>query len=310
MPNKKHIRWNQLIAAAKWLGSTIHDHGFDYIYGIPTGGALVAGLIHQLYPDKKIVDEKPNPIMKDEVAIVDDLIDSGSTLRPFMKDGFSCFVAYGKKHSPLTMLKEDPKVIYETDNWLVFPWDKSEDAGPHDAVIRLIEFIGDDPNRVGLVETPNRIVRAYDELFAGYKMNVKDIFKTFDEGRYDQIIICKDIEFYSMCEHHMMPFVGKAHVAYIPSKDGHLLGLSKLARLVDVFAKRLQIQERIGDQVTKSLMEYLKPQGAACIIEAQHFCMCMRGIKKQNSRMITSSMKGVFMDNPAARAELNSLLLL
>lgn len=176
--------------------------------------------------------------------------------------------------------------------------------------IKIIKEIGDDPNREGLQETPDRIKQAYKEIFSGYGQNVANVFKTFKEGDHDQIIICKNIEFYSMCEHHIFPFFGRSHVAYIPGENGKIIGLSKLARLIDIFSKRLQIQERIGDQVTSTIMKHLQPLGAACIIEAQHFCMSMRGVKKQNSRMITSSMKGAFMKNASARTELNNLLLL
>ena len=171
---------------------------------------------------------------------------------------------------------------------------------------QLIYLAGDDPNREGLAGTPLRVVRAYSELFSGYQNEPKDVMKTFDSNGYDQIVICKDIEFYSMCEHHMLPFAGKAHIAYIPGDK--IIGLSKLARLLDIYARRLQIQERIADQVTAALMDHLQPQGAACVIEAEHFCMRMRGVSKQNSTMVTSSMKGVFMDKPAARAELMALI--
>jgi len=131
---------------------------------------------------------------------------------------------------------------------------------------------------------------------------------TFSADGYDQIILLKDIELYSMCEHHMLPFFGKAHVAYIPHPDKKIVGISKLARLVDIYARRLQIQERIGEQVTSALMKYLEPQGAACIIEAVHMCMRMRGVAKQQSIMCTSSLKGAFFTSAGARIELMSLI--
>ena len=160
---------------------------------------------------------------------------------------------------------------------------------------KIINWIGDDPSRAGLRNTPERVVRSWEELYSGYSQNPADIIKTFEEKDFDQIIILKDIEMYSMCEHHMLPFFGKAHVAYIP--DGKIIGISKLARLVDIYARRLQIQERIGEQVTAALMKYLNPLGAACIIEATHLCKRMRGCNKQQSIMITSSLKGVFHPN-------------
>jgi len=174
-------------------------------------------------------------------------------------------------------------------------------------IFRLLEFIGEDPNREGLKDTPARIVRAWqNELFIGYKQDPKDLLTVFDKDGCDQIVLLKDIEIFSMCEHHLLPFFGVAHVAYIPSKK--VIGISKLARLVDIYARRAQIQERIGEQVTTALMEHLQPLGAACVIKAVHMCMRMRGCGKQRSTMVTSSMKGVFFTEANARQELMSLL--
>lgn len=170
----------------------------------------------------------------------------------------------------------------------------------------MLTALGEDVTREGLVETPRRIIKSWQELYKGYTQDPKDILTTFASDGYDQIVLLKDIELYSMCEHHMLPFIGKAHVAYIP--NGRVIGISKLARLVDIYARRLQIQERIGEQVTDALMTYLQPLGAACIIEAQHTCMKMRGVQKQNSVMVTSSLKGAFRHNAETRAELLKLL--
>lgn len=173
-------------------------------------------------------------------------------------------------------------------------------------VVQLLLEIGEDPSREGLKETPDRIIKSWDELYSGYKQNPDEIMTTFSADGYDQIILLKDIELYSMCEHHMLPFFGKAHIAYIPDKK--IVGISKLARLVDVYARRLQIQERIGEQVTKALMNYLNPKAAACIIEAVHMCMRMRGVSKQQSIMVTSSLKGGFFTSAEARIELMGLI--
>lgn len=167
-------------------------------------------------------------------------------------------------------------------------------------------YLGENPGREGLLSTPRRVVDMWNEIFSGYDKNPADLLTTFTADGYDQIVLLKDIELYSMCEHHMLPFFGKAHVAYVPKN--HVIGISKLARLVDIFAKRLQIQERIGDQVTYAIMNHLDARGAACIIEATHMCMRMRGVSKQNSIMTTSSMKGVFIEKPEARSELMSLI--
>lgn len=170
----------------------------------------------------------------------------------------------------------------------------------------IIAAIGDNPEREGLIDTPKRVIKSWKELYVGYEQKPEDVITTFSADGYDQIVILKDIEFYSMCEHHMLPFFGKAHVAFIPGEK--IIGISKLARLVDIYARRLQIQERIGEQVTTALMEILKPKAAACVIEASHMCMRMRGVAKQNSIMSTSSLKGLFMTDASAKAELFTLI--
>lgn len=173
-------------------------------------------------------------------------------------------------------------------------------------VERVLGFIGDDPTREGLLETPERVIKSWGHLFSGYDIDPKSLFKTFDSDGYDELVLLKDCEFYSTCEHHIQPFFGRAHIAYI-AKD-RVIGISKLARLLEVFSRRLQIQERIGKQVVDTLMKELDCLGAACIIEAQHFCMLSRGVEKQNSIMVTSALAGVFKEKPAARAELMTLI--
>lgn len=171
----------------------------------------------------------------------------------------------------------------------------------------LILRIDSDPDREGLEGTPKRIVSSWKEIYKGYRIEPKNIFKTFDvPDGYDQMILLRDIEFYSVCEHHMLPFFGKAHIAYIPK--GRVVGISKLARLLEAFSRRLQIQERIGQQITSALMTHLDPKGAACILNAQHLCMTMRGVGKQHSQMLTASLTGVFKLDPSARSELYKLI--
>jgi len=174
----------------------------------------------------------------------------------------------------------------------------------------MLEYIGEDPCREGLRDTPKRVVQAWSELFRGYGANPADVFKSFDE-ECDELVLLKNCEIYSTCEHHMLPFFGKCHIAYIPLNE-KVVGISKLARLVEIYSRRLQIQERLCKQVTASLMKYLKPIGAACIIEAQHFCITSRGVNKQNAIMVTSSLDGVFKQKDAegiaSRAELLKLI--
>lgn len=178
----------------------------------------------------------------------------------------------------------------------------------HEIVVRqLIQCIGDDPEREGLKDTPKRVVRSWATLFGGYLIDPKEALSTtFTDVKCDEMVVLRNIEFYSTCEHHMLPFFGVAHIGYIPDKC--VVGISKLARLLEVYARRLQIQERICTQVTSSLMEFLKPRGAGCVIQSKHLCMTCRGVEKQNSSMITSSLAGVFREDGRARDEFLSFI--
>lgn len=171
----------------------------------------------------------------------------------------------------------------------------------------ILEGIGEDLNREGLLNTPDRVARMYREICSGYEQDPKKILGTvFEKETYNQMVISRDIELYSLCEHHVVPFFGKCHIAYIPDKK--VVGLSKLARLVDVYAKRLQIQERMTEQISIALMEYLQPQGCGVMIEAAHLCTRMRGVEKQNSIMITSSLKGNFLTDQKVKEEFFTLI--
>jgi len=175
------------------------------------------------------------------------------------------------------------------------------------AVRELLAAIGENPEREGLRDTPARVARAWAELTAGIRQRPEDVLTTtFDLG-HDEMVLVRDIELWSMCEHHLVPFTGVAHVAYIPAESGKITGLSKLARLVDVYAKRPQVQERLTTQVADALMEILEPRGVMVVIEAEHLCMTMRGVRKAGARTITSAMRGV-MREPATRAEALSLI--
>ena len=171
----------------------------------------------------------------------------------------------------------------------------------------LLEAVGEDPERQGLVRTPGRAARAFDFITQGYRQDLDEIVNAavFDSDA-SEIILVKDIELYSLCEHHLLPFIGKAHVAYIP--NGKVIGLSKMARIVDVFARRLQIQENLTTQIADALMKCLQPNGVAVVIEAKHLCMMMRGVEKQNSIMKTSCLLGVFKEDARTRSEFLSLL--
>jgi len=176
-----------------------------------------------------------------------------------------------------------------------------------DHIRKILEEVGEDPTRDGLVKTPGRVDRALRHLTSGYQMDADHILNgaLFDVA-YDEMVIVKDIEMFSLCEHHLLPFFGKCHVAYIP--DGKVVGLSKIPRIVDMFAKRLQVQERLTMQVANTINEKINPRGVAVVVEAQHLCMIMRGVEKQHSVAVTSSMLGVFKDNQNTRNEFLNLI--
>ncbi len=191
--------------------------------------------------------------------------------------------------------------------------DEPDEEGPEfktaEGYLRgILHYIGDDPKREGLLETPARVLRSYREHFAGYGQDPSEhLAKTFEEVEgYDELVLVSDIEVFSHCEHHMVPFVGKAHVAYIP--DGRVVGLSKLARVVDVFAKRLQVQEKLTAQIAGAIAEHLQPLGVAVVLQCQHFCMCYRGVRKPGSWTTTSKLHGLFLTDSAARMELLTLI--
>lgn len=184
------------------------------------------------------------------------------------------------------------------------------DAKKIEEGVRLIlEGIGEDPEREGLLETPARVARMYEEVFAGLVEDPARHFETTFDEHHEEMVLVRDIPFYSMCEHHLVPFFGKAHVAYIPAADGRVCGLSKLARLVEAFARRPQVQERLTTQIADTLIEQLDPQGVIVVMEAEHMCMSMRGVKKPGSKTITSAVRGAFEKSQATRAEALSLIL-
>ncbi len=175
-------------------------------------------------------------------------------------------------------------------------------AALQDSVRNILANIGEDPDREGLIRTPDRVARMYDELTAGYRIDpVKMINEALFSVDYDEMVVVKDVDFYSLCEHHMLPFLGKAHVAYIP--DGKVLGLSKIPRIVEMFARRLQVQERMTSQIANFLQEVINPKGVAVVVEGMHMCAMMRGVKKANASMTTSTMLGIFRENAKTRSE-------
>jgi GTP cyclohydrolase IA len=177
------------------------------------------------------------------------------------------------------------------------------------AVRELLIAVGEDPDRPGLQETPARVARAYTEIFAGLWQDPYEVLTATFEEDHDELVLVKDIPLYSTCEHHLVPFHGMAHVGYIPGLDGRVTGLSKLARLVEVYARRPQVQERMTAQIADALQEVLKPRGTLVVIEAEHLCMAMRGVRKPGSKTVTSAVRGIFRESASTRAEAMSLIL-
>jgi GTP cyclohydrolase I len=188
------------------------------------------------------------------------------------------------------------------------PSERPSQAEVEAAVRVLLRWTGDNPNREGLIDTPKRVAKAYREMFGGYDMNpAEELGRTFEEvAGYDDLVIVKDIEFHSHCEHHMVPIIGKAHVGYLP--DGKVVGLSKIIRVVDIFAHRLQTQEAMTAQIAGTVQDVLNPRGVAVMLEAEHMCIAMRGIRKQGSTTLTSTFTGVFKDNPEEQARFISMV--
>lgn len=301
--NKLHLSWADVDSRASFVMSAICAWAESNkiqdltIYPVPRGGvyaaqAVRAFLHHGDYIKSTSVVESVN----EAHVVIDDIIDSGETKRRFDK--------------PFFALVDKTTEMLTKNRFVVFPWERvtDETSGPLDNIRRLLQHIGDDPEREGLRETPLRVLKSHQHLFSGYGKDPADVMKVFEDGGedYDQMVLLKDIEFFSTCEHHMQPFFGRAHIAYIPDKK--VLGISKLARLLEVFSRRLQIQERLTTQVADALMAHLEPKGCGVVLEAKHFCMVARGVEKQNSIMTTSALRGAFMHDATVRSEFMSMV--
>lgn len=278
-------------------GRSLSLAGRSYdVWGIPTGGAYVAAMVAAAL-NKPLRTEPPRD--PKNTIIVDDIVDSGATLAPYLEQGYAFVALHGRPGSQHKYLHQGV-IGEETTDWVVYPWEVHTSAGAgHEVVTRLLQLIGEDPTREGLRETPERVVKSWQELFSGYRQEPPRI-ATFEDG-YDQMVLLRDISVMSTCEHHMLPFVGVAHVAYVPK--GRVLGLSKLARLVDYRARRLQIQERLTAEIADAIEVAIQPAGVGVVVEAQHFCMLARGVRQAETKMLTSALRGVFREEPAAREE-------
>jgi GTP cyclohydrolase I len=263
------------------------------LHGIPRGGIVpayaVAAALNLHGCDAVVVSN-----WADADYLIDDLVDSGATKARYEKLTGAPFLALFDKE--------------RYQDWLVFPWEETELGSKEDIVLRQLQAIGEDVTREGLAETPKRVVKAWGQWFAGYGQNPADVLKVFEDGAEgcDQMVLETDIPVYSFCEHHMAPIFGVAHIAYIP--NGKVVGLSKLARVTDIFARRLQVQERLTNQIADALDEHLAPLGVGVIIQARHGCMESRGVCKHGVVTTTSALRGAIRNESSCRAEFMSLV--
>lgn len=251
---------------------------FLRLYGVPRGGIPAAyAIAHQLAEMGAHVEVVDDPGQAD--VLVDDIVDSGATRK-----------RYAESHPGVPFVA----LVHKSSDWVVFPWEGNEksDSSADDIPLRLLEYIGEDASRSGLVETPKRFLKAWDHWTSGYRKNPADVLKVFEDGagNYDEMVVVRDIPVYSKCEHHLADIFGVAHVAYIP--NGRICGLSKLSRIVDIYARRLQVQERLTVQVADSLMELLEPLGVAVMLRCRHMCMESRGVCQQGHTTITTALRG------------------
>ena len=269
---KKILTWQDVFKLLEPIKKELKTD--DIIYGIPKGGMIVANFLDC----KKTHDPEKCTI------ILDDIVDSGKTREKHRQK-------YPFKTFKTLIDKQKEK---EYSGYIVFPWEVA-DNDAEEIVTKMLEHIGDNPNRDGLLDTPKRVVKSWKEIYGGYLLNPKDVLKTTFDVDCNEMVISKNIEFYSTCEHHMQPFFGKCHIGYIPK--ARVVGLSKMARLLEVYGRRLQIQERLTNQIADGLMEVLNPLGCGVVIEAKHFCMMCRGVQKKESSMITSAIRGLFQNH-------------
>lgn len=282
------------------------------VYGIPRGGSVVAAMLCSSFPGYQLVDD----ILLARV-VVDDLVDSGRTAER------AAFEIEGGKHGNDAYFDALIRKPYSPvdcapnaevfDDWIVFPWEVGmgeygEDSA-QDAVVRIIQRVGEDPTREGLIETPKRFIKAFDEMTQGYRVDPMDLCKVFHEENADEMVVLQNIDFVSLCEHHLLPFTGTMSVGYIPG-HGRVIGLSKIARIVHAFSRRFQVQERLTHQVAGFIMDHpdLRPLGAGAVVKGVHSCMTCRGVREQGATMVTSATYGLIRD-PAGRSEFLRLAL-
>jgi GTP cyclohydrolase IA len=286
-----------LIIEDNW-GKRSKDYPYQQpkIYGVPRGGVSAAYLVK----NASFIGCSVTLNVDEADYIIDDIIDSGATKKRYAETNPDKLF--------LALIDKTDEFCEYLGEWVVFPWERAEDADAptetiEDNVTRILQYIGEDVKRGGLLDTPKRVAKAWGEWCSGYKEDVKQHFKTFEDGSEgcDEMVIIKNIPFYSHCEHHMAPFFGTVTIGYIP--NGRVLGLSKFSRIVGVFAKRLQVQERLTTQIAECLMEGLNARGVGVVINARHMCMESRGVCQQGSETQSQKLLGIFKEKADTKAE-------
>ncbi len=280
------------------------------LYGVPRGGIAAAALVMAAFRNENVFATMTDDPYEADI-FVDDLRDSGATGDRYVTKYAKPFIVLAHKGDVTEPGQLDyGPLTYPASTWLVFPWEVEEqgnDKSAHDTVTRLLQYIGEDPTREGLKDTPARVIKAWKEWASGYGQDPKDILKVFEGETSDQMVIVHNIPVVSYCEHHMAPIHGTAHVGYLPNATVGIVGLSKLPRLVDVYARRLQVQERMTWQIAQAMETHLKPHGVGVLIRASHMCMSSRGVKIHGSLTTTSAMLGSLRNDAAARSEFITL---
>lgn len=298
---KQVLRWEDARRLAVQLADRWKGCGVRSVHGVPRGGAVVAAWVAYVLGVPQVGVHEVDA----GTLVVDDIVDSGATRARYPDNSFDALIWRADAAEASTELGHHE--LPTSDMWVVFPWEEGtvDETGPGDAVVRILEHIGEDPNREGLADTPKRVLKAFTEMTTGYHLDPATILeRTFDVGDADELVVVRGIPFHSLCEHHLLSFTGTATVGYLPVD--RVVGLSKIPRLVDCFARRLQVQERMTRQIADALVEHLGVETVGVVVRGQHSCMSCRGVGK-SAEMITSRLTGLLRDDPAARAEFMGL---
>jgi GTP cyclohydrolase I len=290
MSDRYFVSLKEVLHAATYAAVIFRTDFCLQIYGIPRGGIPAAMAVVNAIGNAKLIDD---PTKAD--LIIDDILDSGETMRRFhqINPNARQYALFDKRMPPWQ------------GQWLIMPWEVTAeiDQSGHDIVTRLLQFVGENPERGGLRETPHRVMQAWQFMTSGYTAQASSILKCFEDGAqdYDEMVFQGPIPFWSNCEHHLLPFWGNAYIGYIPT--GKIIGLSKFSRLIEIFSRRLTVQERLCTQIADTLMEYLDPLGVGVALQCRHCCMESRGVQKPGTLTITTALRGVIKDKSDPRSE-------